>query len=122
MAPDSKSPKADPALTKEATAKTKSAAGEAVAKAESGDAVAKAGGGEAVAKADGGEAVAKAEGRRHRRRTFQLQPGRRPKTGHCGLQGKLERDFCQEKRKEKSKEEQAITRAGNGPLNAPCRS
>ena len=62
MAPDSKSPKADPALTKEATAKTKSAAGEAVAKAESGDAVAKAGGGEAVAKADGGEAVAKADG------------------------------------------------------------
>ena len=57
-----------------------------------------------------GKEASKAAGRRNSHRgTFQLQPGRRPETGHCGLQGKLERDF----RKEEHEQEKAIILEGN---------
>ena len=62
MASDSKSTKADTAPKKEVAAKTKSAAGEAVAKTDGSDTAAAAksnsAAGEAVAKADGGDTAA----------------------------------------------------------------
>ena len=81
MANDNKKAKADPAPKSEAAAKDKSAAGEAVSKTK------------------GGEAAAAAPSN--------YSPGGRPKTGHHGLQGKLERDLREEEREE----EKAIIRA-----------